>query len=404
MPAPDQPADVLTDITEVLDLVAVGAPRGTVLDAIAALVEKHTTVPCSLTVVDEGGNGSHHGSGTPDSGHPCWSVSVLARSTGRPVGTISLHHHQDRTPTALDRRLLDLAVRLVEAALDRTTAEAPAPAAPSVATQGRQDAIDALRTAIEEEQLRVYFQPEISLSTGRAVGVEALVRWQHPDRGLLAPGEFIALAEETGLIVPLGAWVLREACRQAAAWQAASPEAAHLGLYVNLSARQLSEPETPAVVAAALADAGLPASSLCLEITESVLMEDVEAATAALEKLKAIGVRLAVDDFGTGYSSLGYLKRFPVDVLKVDKAFIDRLGADLQDSAIVAAVVNLARALGLDVIAEGVENAEQLAELRALGCHFAQGFYFARPQPADLVAPLLGRDLRRRDEPAPAVF
>ena len=235
----------------------------------------------------------------------------------------------------------------------------------------------ALRYAIDRRQFVVFYQPEVNLTNGEVIGVEALVRWQHPDRGWVAPHEFIPLAEETGLIVPLGAFVLAEACRQVAAWWGRTPAPLRLSLSVNLSARQLLAPDLNEVVRAALAESGLTPSSLCLEITETVLLDDAHASVKALEALKAIGVRIAVDDFGTGYSSLTYLKRFPLDVLKIDKSFVDGLVHDRQDRAIVSAVVDLAHAFGLTTIGEGVETAEQLTLLRALGCEAAQGFLWS---------------------------
>ncbi|HUH08326.1 MAG TPA: EAL domain-containing protein [Egibacteraceae bacterium] len=244
----------------------------------------------------------------------------------------------------------------------------------------RLDLEHALRDAIEGDQLVLYYQPELALTDASVTGVEALVRWQHPERGLVPPLDFISLAEETGLIVPLGNWVLREACRQAVRWQETFPEQT-LMFSVNLSARQLDQPDLVDVVASALQDAGLQPDRLCLELTESVLMEEAEVTVQTLHRLKELGVRLAVDDFGTGYSSLLYLKRFPVDVLKIDRSFIAGLGQDAEDSTIVRAVVSLAHAMGLQAIAEGVETIEQLNELRVLRCDLAQGFHWSRPLP-----------------------
>ncbi|HET8628398.1 MAG TPA: EAL domain-containing protein [Thermomicrobiales bacterium] len=251
-----------------------------------------------------------------------------------------------------------------------------------------------LRRALEREEFVVHYQPKVALATGRLEGVEALVRWQHPERGLLPPAAFIALAEETGLIRPLGRWVLVEACRQARAWQARHPAGPPLVMAVNLTAPQFQQPHLAADIAAILAETGLPPHLLQLEITESVLMDDAAATLATLGALKRLGVQLAIDDFGTGYSSLAYLKRFPVDWLKVDRRFVEGLGTDAEDTAIVQAVVNLAAALKLAVTAEGVETADQVARLQALGCALGQGFYFARPLPAAAVDALLaaGRD------------
>jgi diguanylate cyclase (GGDEF)-like protein/PAS domain S-box-containing protein len=215
---------------------------------------------------------------------------------------------------------------------------------------------------------------------GRPEGAEALVRWQHPRRGLVSPADFIPLAEETGLVVPLGRWVLREAVRQAARWRAdLGPDAAVGYVSVNVSAQQLRDDHFVAEVRDALAEEGLPPGCLLLEITETALVHDTPAAVARLAALKAVGVRLAVDDFGTGYSSLGYLQRFPVDVLKIDRVFVDGLQRGGSDAALARTVVALGGSLGLRTVAEGVETAEQAAALRAMGCTYAQGFLFARP-------------------------
>jgi EAL domain-containing protein (putative c-di-GMP-specific phosphodiesterase class I) len=221
--------------------------------------------------------------------------------------------------------------------------------------------------------------------------VEALVRWEHPTRGLVMPEDFIALAEETGLIVDLGAWVLHEACRQWCDWNADRIVVPRVS--VNLSARQLGQPDLVDTVASALAETGTDPGSLSLEITESTVVEDLESALSALHALKAQGVSISLDDFGTGYASLSLLKRLPVDVLKVDRSFVSGLGRDPQDAAIVSAVIRLAGELGLTTIAEGVETAEQVEVLRAIGCLYAQGFYFARPQPAERLTPLLAHPL-----------
>jgi diguanylate cyclase (GGDEF)-like protein/PAS domain S-box-containing protein len=247
----------------------------------------------------------------------------------------------------------------------------------------RLDTEDALRRAVSSGQLRVVYQPVISLTDERVTGVEALVRWAHPSRGLLNPVDFISVAEETGLIVPLGAWVLEEACRQARRWCEQVPGYPEVDVSVNLSGGQISQPDVAAMVESVLKTTGVSPEHLCLEITESVLMEDAEPAITTLRSLKALGVRLAIDDFGTGYSSLNYLKRFPIDVLKVDRSFVDGLGVDHDDSAIVSAVISMAHALGLEAVAEGVTSAAQVAELRVRGCDQAQGYYFATPLPAE---------------------
>ena len=244
---------------------------------------------------------------------------------------------------------------------------------------------NALRRAPERGELRALYQPIVRLADGAMIAAEALVRWAHPELGLLEASQFVPLAEETGMIVPIGGWVLEEACRQAATWPGDGQAPA---VSVNLSARQLSRPDLVDSVAAALEHSRLDPDRLWLEITESVLMEDADMAVAALERLRALGVHLCVDDFGTGYSSLAYLRRFPVDALKVDRSFVAGLGEDPEDSAIVEAVVSMAHSLRLSVVAEGVETDEQLARLRDLGCELAQGFYFAAPVPPAALDPL----------------
>ena len=246
-----------------------------------------------------------------------------------------------------------------------------------------------LRRAIRQGQLRLVYQPIVHLDTGQIAGFEALVRWQHPERGLLSPADFIPPAEETGLIVPLGQCVLGEACLQAAAWQRRRGPGEPLRMSVNVSAKELQHPGWAGEVASTLADTGLEPSYLVLELTESVLMEDAEATSARLEELRRLGVRIAIDDFGTGYSSLGYLRRLPVDVLKIDKSFIDGVALGPHESALARAVVKLARTLGLDAVAEGVSDRRQLAELRRLRCPYGQGYHFSRPQSVDVIEELL---------------
>jgi len=262
----------------------------------------------------------------------------------------------------------------------------------------RTDAVDRLsvendlRRAIRQGQLRLFYQPIVHIDTGRIAGFEALVRWQHPVRGLLSPADFIPPAEDTGLIVPLGRCVLGEACLQAAAWQRRRGAQRPLRISVNVSSKQLQFPGWAAEVTSTLAETGLEPSHLVLEITESVLMEDAEGSAAPLEELRRLGVRVAIDDFGTGYSSLGYLRRLPVDILKIDKSFIDGVAKGPHESALARAVVKLARTLGLDAVAEGVTDRRQLAELRRLRCPYGQGYYFSRPQPPEVVAELLELD------------
>ena len=260
-----------------------------------------------------------------------------------------------------------------------------------VAAVKRLEIESALHLALDRGEFRVFYQPEVSLETNLIVGVEALVRWEHPQRGLVSPLEFIPVAEDSSLIVRLGDWVLREACRQGHQWQLDYPTKPVM-VSVNLSARQLNRPELVESVDSALRDTQMRPEDLCLEITEGVLMEDVESTLSALRALKELGISLSVDDFGTGYSSLSYLKKFPVDMLKVDKSFVDGLGVDLEDSAIVNAIISLAHALGLRSVAEGVETVGQLSQLRTLGCDLFQGYFFARPQPGESLAELLLRE------------
>ncbi|MDW3220860.1 MAG: EAL domain-containing protein [Acidimicrobiales bacterium] len=255
----------------------------------------------------------------------------------------------------------------------------------------RQAVVDRIRTetdlrrAIENGQLEVHYQPEFLLETGEIVGTEALVRWRHPERGLLAAGSFISLAEETGLVVDLGRWVLTQATLQGAAWLAAGHD---IITRVNLSARQLRG-AVVAEVEEALRHAGLPANRLCLELTETAIMDDVQESARILARFRELGVQVAIDDFGTGFSSLAYLKRFPVDILKIDRTFVDGVGVDPDDTAIVRSVIGLARTLRLEVVAEGIEDASQVGELVRLGCVRGQGFHLARPAPAEDVSMLL---------------
>ena len=244
---------------------------------------------------------------------------------------------------------------------------------------GRLDTEVALRQSIIDGDLRLRYQPVVDLVDGGVLGFEALVRWQHPTRGLLGPDRFIEIAEETGLILPLGAWVLQEACRQLKRFQSLDGRWSRLTMSINLSGVQLAQPDLAPLLDAALHAAEVRPELVQLEMTEGILMDDAASTIAVLHGLKEVGVRLGVDDFGTGYSSLAYLKRFPVDVLKIDRTFVRGLGDDPEDSAIVAAVVSLAEALGLSVVAEGVETELQREHLLALGCDRAQGYLFARP-------------------------
>lgn len=252
----------------------------------------------------------------------------------------------------------------------------------------------ALRHAIDHGELRLVYQPIVSLPDHTVVGAEALVRWKRPGHGLLPPSRFIAVAEESGLVVPLGRWVLDEACAQARACRDARP-GTPFEMSVNVSARQLRGDELAEVVASALDRAGLDASVLTLELTETALMEDLSQSTSILLRLQRAGVRIAIDDFGTGYSSLAYLKALPINTLKIDKTFVVNLATDPYDSAIVGAIATIGRSFGLHVVAEGVETAEQFARVEALGCGRAQGYYFARPMTAADLVKVVGATLGR---------
>jgi diguanylate cyclase (GGDEF)-like protein/PAS domain S-box-containing protein len=239
-----------------------------------------------------------------------------------------------------------------------------------------------LHHAVERGELDVYYQPMVALDTGLVTGFEALVRWAHPVGGVVKPSEFIPLAEETGLIVPIGLWVLEEACRQIVCWQRMRNGCKPLSISVNLSARQLAEPTLPDELENILTRTKVDPRTVVLELTESALIGDTESASRSLHALCDRGVQIAVDDFGTGYSSLAHLRRFPIRALKVDQTFVDGLGVEPEDTSIVTAVVSLAHSLGLEAVAEGLETPQQLAALRTIGCDFAQGYLFGRPQPA----------------------
>ncbi|HEX6311956.1 MAG TPA: EAL domain-containing protein, partial [Acidimicrobiia bacterium] len=239
-----------------------------------------------------------------------------------------------------------------------------------------------LRDAFERGEMRVEYQPIVGLADDRIIGAEALLRWHHPTRGTLAPGEFIDVAEETGLIVPVGCWTVHEACAQLARWTEASADGHRPELLaVNVSGRQLADPDLVPTVDAALRDTGIDARRFCIEITETAIMHDPADAQHTLGALRGLGVKIALDDFGTGYSSLGYIRRFPVDIVKIDHSFVEGVAHDAESAAIVAAVTAMARALALTTVAEGVESAERLAQLQRLGVDWVQGYYFSVPIP-----------------------
>jgi len=246
-----------------------------------------------------------------------------------------------------------------------------------------------LRGAVARGEFVLYYQPVIDLEANRIVGLEALIRWAHPTRGLLLPAEFIQLTEETGLIVPIGQWALGEACRQVCQWQHLARSVEPLTMSVNLSAKQVHQTTLVNEVTDVLHASGLPPGSLVLEITESVMMDDEPATLARLTALRELGVHLALDDFGTGYSALSYLRRFPADILKIDRAFVRGIGERPEDTAIVQAVITVARSLSLRVTAEGIETEQQADQLRAMGCDHGQGFFFSRPLAPEHVPALL---------------
>jgi diguanylate cyclase (GGDEF)-like protein/PAS domain S-box-containing protein len=253
-----------------------------------------------------------------------------------------------------------------------------------------------LRRAVERKEFIVYYQPIVEIATNRMKGMEALVRWEHPERGLVSPEEFIPLAEETGLILPIGRWVLEHACRQARTWEAEFAFDPPLVISVNLSGRQFQHPQLVAEVSRTLKRTGLNPGSLMLEITESIAMESIASTLDTLNQLKQLGVLIAIDDFGTGYSSLNYLQRFPLDILKLSKGLADKLDHGTDDSVIVRSVIMLAETLGLNVVAEGVETTEKVLHLRGLQCDYAQGYYFGEPLPADMMDIMLAREHQRR--------
>jgi EAL domain-containing protein (putative c-di-GMP-specific phosphodiesterase class I) len=250
-----------------------------------------------------------------------------------------------------------------------------------------------LRRAIERQEFVVYYQPIVRQETGEIIGAEALVRWMHPTRGIVPPLEFIPLAEETGLIVPLGGWILRQACHQLAEWQRLRGGGEPFVMNVNLSSRQLVRDAIADEVAAAVDESGIRASWLVLEVTETVLMADPVVAATALGHIRDLGVRVALDDFGSGYSSLSHLRRFPIDIVKIDKSFVDDVAHAGAESAIARGIIELGRAMNIQTVAEGIEVDEQAEVLRTLGCELGQGFFFAKPLAAEAWADMLGTDV-----------
>jgi EAL domain-containing protein (putative c-di-GMP-specific phosphodiesterase class I) len=246
---------------------------------------------------------------------------------------------------------------------------------------------DDLRRALREHEFIVHYQPQVDLKTGQTVAVEALLRWNMPGVGLVPPLDFIPLAEQSGDIVPIGEWVLRESCRQTRAWEKSGLPP--LGIAVNLSARQFQQQDLAAQIAGALKESGLAPHQLDLEITESHAMQDAEFTLSVFHDLQAMGVRISIDDFGTGYSSLGFLKQFPINTIKIDRSFIKDLASDPKDEAIVSAIVVLAHRLGLDVVAEGVETEAEVGILRRHHCDKMQGYFYSKPLPAEALEALV---------------
>jgi EAL domain-containing protein (putative c-di-GMP-specific phosphodiesterase class I) len=236
-----------------------------------------------------------------------------------------------------------------------------------------------LTRALNKSELRLLFQPIVDLESGYLLGVEALVRWQHPTRGLITPSEFIGVAEETGQVIGLGRWVLNQACSAVNSWQRRMPRGRQLRVAVNVSGQQLQGSDLISEVTGALQHSGLDPGCLVVEMTESVVMTDTEATFAKLQRLKRLGVRIAIDDFGTGYSSLSYLHRFPIDILKIDRSFIERIGGEKDGAELVRAIITLGETLGLEVVAEGIELEHQVRQLLELGCVAGQGFYYSKP-------------------------
>ncbi len=246
-----------------------------------------------------------------------------------------------------------------------------------------------LRRAIDRREFELHYQPILNIATNQLRGFEALVRWRHPERGLIPPSDFIPVAEETGLIVPLGHWVLREGCRQIAEWQATVPDHP-LDININLSGKQFTQADLIEMVTGVLKETGVAPERLILEITESVVMENPEATITMLHRIKALGVKINIDDFGTGYSSLAYLQRFPVDTMKIDRSFVARMGQDAESVEIIRTIIALAHNLNMKVTAEGIETAEQLEQLQNLRCENAQGFYLSRPLDQAAATKVLG--------------
>ena len=334
--------------------------------------------------------------------HVASFASVPVRSTeGRILGSLTIFGSQPRRNMALDQlRMLESLAEMVASQLElrrlrNSFKEQHARVSePVLEIPAKWPRKSDLRRALDNREFVLYYQPEIDLATRRIVGLEALIRWDHPRRGLISPMEFIPLAEENGMILPIGDWGLEEACSQIQKWCRDDPDFRSLRVCVNLSARQFSREGLADHVEALLHQSGISSRQLGLEMTESSLIPDMHTALEVLGSLRRLGVSLLMDDFGTGYSSLSYLHSFPIDVLKIDRSFVGRMTEGDQPLQIVRTIIELARVLGMDVVAEGIETREQYHLLRNMGCRFGQGFLFARPMTAEAVTELLRRPER----------
>jgi diguanylate cyclase (GGDEF)-like protein len=313
-----------------------------------------------------------------------FSVSSIELSVSASIGVVFAHGDEDDAEA-----LLRDADSAMYRAKNRGRARVEVGGSQHADSPARLQLERDLRRAVDEDQLAVVYQPILELRNGHVVSVEALLRWQHPALGLLTPDSFLDVAEDSGLIVPMGLWILEQACRQAVSWNAGRPAGDPVSVSVNLSARQLSRPDAPECIAQILSVTALPSSCLQLEVTESVLLETAAATPAEFSALKELGVSLGVDNFGTGISSVVSLGRYPLDFLKVDRSFVGGLGRDGGDAAIVDAILALGRALGLVTVAEGAETAVQAERLRGMGCDRVQGYYICPPRPAGELADLL---------------
>jgi EAL domain-containing protein (putative c-di-GMP-specific phosphodiesterase class I) len=310
-----------------------------------------------------------------------YAGAPLIGRDGLPLGTLCVLSTEPRGFDAADVQfLVDLATTVTEILELRRTDAAAGLGSHRMLTESHR-----LRAGIDGGEMVVHYQPVVELTSGRWVGLEALVRWDHPGRGLLPPGVFLPVAEASGLVVPLGRHVLQRSCEEVAAWRREVPGAADLHVAVNVSGRQLSEPDVADVVAEALLLSGLPANALVVELTETALAQSTAAVDLSLQRIRDLGATLALDDFGTGYASLAYLQRFQPDVIKIDRCFIDGLGRSARDDTLARALVDLGLQLGCDIIAEGVEHPEQAQMLARLGVRHAQGYLFSAPRPAEAI-------------------